>query len=233
MFQYDDDFTEEDLSKAVAVAQHNYKIKPGDLLSLQLYTNNGERIVDPNFEFLKDINVNNNLQQINPNYLVQENGQSKFPLIGQVTIENLTLLEAESKLQALYDSFYKDSYVVLNYLNKRVTVLGANGGMTIPLENQNTSLMEILALYGGLQLGSKAHNIRIIRGNYNNPEVFMVDLTTITGMKNTITDIEPGDVIYIEPWRRPLKETIRDASPFLSLASSILALTLVLQNVSK
>ncbi|MEQ8712817.1 MAG: polysaccharide biosynthesis/export family protein [Cyclobacteriaceae bacterium] len=233
LFQLDDDFTEEDLNERVFLMERNYLIKPNDLLILDVFTNDGERIIDPNNELGQGqggqqnrMNQNQNGQNIN-SYLVQNNGEIKVPVVGMVNVEGKTLIDAESQLQELFNVYYKDSYVRLSFSNKRVFVLGANGGQVIPIQNENTTLLEVLTLYGGFDFGSKANNIKVIRGDYTNPEVFEVDLTSISAMKMSIVSINPGDVIYVEPWRRPVYQSIRDISPILSLISSVIALTFV------
>ncbi|MEM6830107.1 MAG: polysaccharide export protein EpsE, partial [Bacteroidota bacterium] len=79
----------------------------------------------------------------------------------------------------------------------------------------------------GIEFGAKAQNIKLIRGDL----VYQIDLSTISGMKKTNMDVEPGDVIYIEPWRRPWLEALRDVAPALSLVSSVLTLIVVVQNL--
>ncbi len=232
MFKLDDDFTESDLAIAVAQAERNYVIQINDYLTLDVYTNKGERIVDPNFELMRELGGRNNMgQQKELTYLVQIDGTAKFPIIGQIKIDSLTLNQAEKLLQEKYDEYYKDSFVRLEYSNKRVVVLGALGGQVIPLVNENLSLVEILAVAGGPQMGSKVQNIKILRGDLSSPRVYQVDLSTISGMRDSMLDIEPGDIIYIEPWRRPFFEALKDITPVLSLLSSTLALVLVLQNL--
>ena len=50
MFRLDDEFTEEDLSEVKDGLDKNYLLKPSDRLQLNVFTNNGERLIDPNFE---------------------------------------------------------------------------------------------------------------------------------------------------------------------------------------
>ena len=231
MFKLDDDFTEQDLSSAVNQAERNYVIQIDDMLSLEVFTNDGERIVDPNNELQQNMQGQQNKQKFD--YLVKTDGKAKFPIVGQIKVDSLTLDQAESMLQKKYDEFYKQSFVKLTFNNKRVVVLGATekGSQIIPLVNENVSLVEVLAIAGGLDMGSKAQNIKVIRGNLSNPEVYQIDLSTVSGMKQSMLDIEPGDIIYIEPWRRPFIEGTKDIAPILSLLSSTLALVLVLQNL--
>ena len=231
MFKLDEEFTEQDLSSAVNQAERNYVIQIDDMLSLEVFTNDGERIVDPNNELQQNMQGMQNRPTFD--YLVKTDGTVKFPIVGQVKVDSMTLDQAELMLQKRYDEFYKQSFVKLTFNNKRVVVLGATstGGQIIPLVNENVSLVEVLAMAGGLEMGSKSQNIKVIRGKLSNPEVYQINLSTVSGMKQSMLDIEPGDIIYIEPWRRPFIEGTKDIAPILSLLSSTLALVLVLQNL--
>ena len=235
LFQLDEEFTEEDLNERVFLMERNYLIKPNDILILDVFTNDGERIIDPNNELMQgqqqnmmnqNQNQNQNGQNIN-SYLVQYTGEIKVPVLGMIQVVGKTLIDAEAQLQELFDVYYKDSYVRLSFSNNRVFVLGANGGQVIPIQNENTTLIEVLTLYGGFDFGSKANSIKVIRGDFTNPQVFEVDLTKISNMRMSIVSVNPGDVIYVEPWRRPVYQSIRDISPILSLVSSVIALTFV------
>lgn len=230
MFRLDDNFTEEDLSTATAEIEKNYLLKPSDALLLDVFTNEGERLIDPNFEMSSTSGIGNQQQQQLRDrfqYIIQADSSANFPIIGKVKLAGLTLFEAEEELASRFDIIYKDSFVKLRISNRRVFVLGAPGGRVISLPNENTSLIEVLASAEGLQLGAKAHNIKVIRGDL----VYRVDLSTVSGMMETNINIEPGDVIYIEPWRRPWIETLRDISPALSLVSSITTLIVVIQTL--
>jgi polysaccharide export outer membrane protein len=82
--------------------------------------------------------------------------------------------------------------------------------------------VEVLAMAKGLPNDAKAQNIRILRGE----QVFIVDLSTIEGYKEGNMLIQPGDIVYVEPVRRPVSEALRDYAAlftiFISLATFIL-----------
>jgi hypothetical protein len=46
-------------------------------------------------------------------------------------------------------------------------------------------------------------------------------LTTIDGMRRASLQVEPNDIIYVEPIRRPVYETLSDAQPYFSLIGSV------------
>jgi polysaccharide export outer membrane protein len=76
----------------------------------------------------------------------------------------------------------------------------------------------------GLPADSKAHNIRILRGD----TVFVADMSTIEGYTKHNIIMENGDVVYVEPVRRPFVEGIRDYGPAITLLTSISTLVIVI-----
>lgn len=205
-------------------AQRNYVIQANDYLKLAVYTNNGERIIDPDLELYKDMPVQTGNIKPDPTYLVDVNGVVKFPKLGELSLKGFTIREAEALLQKAYKEFYTDAFVTLQYINKRVVLLGAPGGAVVPLVNENVTLVEILALGKGIDNFGKAHNIRVLRGD----DIYLVDFSTIEGYRKGNMIMQHGDIVYVEPVRRPVSEAARDYGPILSLAVSISTLIIVL-----
>ncbi|MDZ4714323.1 MAG: polysaccharide biosynthesis/export family protein [Cytophagales bacterium] len=227
MLRTPEGFTSAALSKEVLHAERNYVIQQNDLLHLEVFTNKGERIIDPNPIVSQSGTTSTGTQQRpQVSYLIDLNGVAKLPVIGEMKLENLTLRQAESILQIEYEKYFKDSFVVLTFANKRVIVLGAVGGQVIPLLNHNVTLAEVLASTKGLPNEAKANNIRIVRKD----QVFQVDLSTMQGFLAGNMILEPGDIIYIEPVRRPFAEGLRDYAGLASLVISTLSLLIVVQS---
>ncbi|WP_017730233.1 polysaccharide biosynthesis/export family protein [Nafulsella turpanensis] len=223
------------LKMEVAEAERNYTIQPDDLLEVAVYTNKGERIIDPDFALMRELGAGTGQAQQNrssPKYLVQENGLVKLPMIGEIELEGYTLPQADSVLSRAYNEYYKESFVLTSFVNKRVVVLGATGGMVIPLPNENMSLLEVLALAGGIAGKGKAYNIRLISGDLDNPQVQLIDLSTIEGMRQASLQVHSGDIVYVEPMRKVLTETIRDITPVVSLVTSALTLLVIIVNLN-
>jgi polysaccharide biosynthesis/export protein len=227
------------LKSEIESIEKNYKIKENDLLDIQIYTNNGERLIDPNQEF--DIgsaqrgNVQGNAELLRPRYLVQKGGEVRLPMVGMIKLADFTLNQADSILQIAYSEFYRDAFVYTKYLNKRVFILGAisgsgaqtrGGGRVVPLENEDMNLIELLASVGGVSNESKVNNIRLIRGDLKDPYVELINLSTIEGMKKATLKLEPNDIVYIEPMRRPFLEAFRDYSSVISFLTGFASLTL-------
>lgn len=212
------------------LAEKNYKIQVDDKLKIRVYTNEGERMIDPDYELMKSIQ-NTTLAREDKEYLVLPDGTVKFPMVGQVPLQGLTLHEAEQVLEKRYANFYKEPFVTLEFTNKRVIVLGATGGQVIPLKNENMNLIEVLALAGGLNNNAKGYNIRLIRGDLKNPEVQVIDLSTIEGMKKASLQVYPGDIVYVEPVRRVISESFTEVGPYISLFLSAITLLYLIRSL--
>jgi polysaccharide export outer membrane protein len=223
MFRPGEGFVPEPIKKEALKADHNYVIQKNDVLLLEIYSNNGEKLIDPNPE-LTSTPQGSSTQKSDIKYLVDLNGIVKFPLIGEIKVEGLTLRQAEMVAQKEYSTFFKTPFVILKYENKRVIILGSPGGQVIPLVNENTSLAEVIALAKGIGIDGKAHNIRVLRED----KVYVVDFSTVEGYKSSNMIVEPGDIVYVEPVRRPLSEGVSDYRMLLTMAISAVTLITVL-----
>jgi polysaccharide export outer membrane protein len=186
-------------------------IKLGDKIQFSVFTNQGESIIDPsgNMVTAKNFGDANNNTIDKPTYDVLESGFCHFPLVGKVSVLGLKTSQLDSVLSAKYEQFYNGVYVLSKVVNKKIVILGGAGSKIIPYTT-NMTLLEAIALYGGLDDQSKGYNIRVVRGDLKQPEVKVVNLKTIADMKQSIVNLRPDDVVYIEPIRRPGTEAFRD-----------------------
>lgn len=222
------------LEAAVAEANRNYTIQANDYLEVEVATNRGEILIDPNYEIIKEIGVTGQSQRIreNPQYLVRANGAVDLPVVGSIQLAGLTLHQADSVLARRYATLYEEPYVITRYANKRVIVLGTAVGQVIPLRNENMNLIEVLALAGGITNQSRTDNIRLIRGDLRHPQVQIIDLSTLEGMQAASLKVKSGDIIYVEPVQRVVAEAIRDISPILSLITSVVTLVVLISRLN-
>lgn len=272
LFQSPTSINPEAFEKTMMAAQSNYLIQKGDYIAISVFPNNGEQIIDQTGDFLtgtpqgspsrsqggtnqQQLTTNDNgnsllnlpLIQNNslPNsYLVEEDGAITLPRIGRLVVDSLTLRQATKLITARYEKYVVNPFVVMQYLNKRVFLMGALGDRVIALRNENMSLYEVLALAGGanstnptnsfsIQRDAKTRSIRIVRNYQTDPSVLIIDLTTIEGVSKLNTNIQPNDIIYVEPRRKIDREGLNDVSAILSPITSIVALIVAITAVSR
>lgn len=212
-----------------------YKLRPGDKIQYSIYTNLGEAIIDPSGNLVSANTAAPTDAQGGvdgkPTYEISESGFCFFPVIGKLNVAGLKISELDSLLSTNYEKYYNQVYIISRVTNKRVIVLGGSGSKIIPLVNYNTSLLEIIAIYGGIGNDARAYNIRVVRGDLKNPEVTVVNLRTVDDMKNTIINIKPDDIVYIEPVRQPVMEGLREYREIFYITNSLLTIFLLIDRL--
>lgn len=224
MFSHDDNFVAAQLNAQARALETNYTIQPNDLLNVKVYTKNGEMIIDPEYELTRT--TNNRENRPDPEYLVRLDGSIYLPMVGDVNIEGLTIHDANLRLIKLYSEYFVDPYVITNYTNKRITILGAPGGQIIPLENENITIAEVLAMSGGMDKTGNASAIKLIRDD----EVFLIDFSTVKGYYESNQIVKAGDIIYIEPINRALADNAGTIALVLSMLTTTITLLVLVTN---
>ena len=193
-----------------------------DIIQFRFFTNNGQRILD--LSASSDPGQN---QLFNPNnaisYVIQKDSLINFPAIGKVNIVGKSIREAELFLESSYSNLYVNPFVQISVTNRRVIVFPGNGGdaKVLYLANNNTTLLEAIALAGGIAERGRASRIKLIRKNDNGQrQVYRIDLSTIEGLKYTDILVQANDYIYIEPVPEIGRELLKEVAPIVSLISS-------------
>ena len=208
------------------IASPGYRIAPNDLLTFQLYSNNGQRLLamtagstdSKNGPYMQQMQQNNQLT-----YLVRPDGILELPEIGAVRLEGLTLDEAESLLEEAYSSYYKFPYAVLRVTNNRVLLFPGDSGkaQVITLANMNTTLLEVLALAGGIGSRGNASKVKLIRKTDTGNDVYLMDLSTIDGLESARLVVQANDIVYVEPLPQLVREATESLSPITALISTL------------
>jgi polysaccharide export outer membrane protein len=196
------------------------KIGANDLIEFHLFSNDGFKLID-----LTSANGSVSIFQGSTlQYVVENEGTVKLPVLGETMIVGLTIREAETMLEEKYAKYYVKPFVILKVANKRVIVFPGAGSSAkqIALSNNHTTLIELIAIAGGLPEYAKAYKIKVIRGDPKKPLVYLIDLSKISGIALANMVVQPNDIIYVEPRIRVVTELIKELDPILTLISSTL-----------
>lgn len=208
-----------------------YRIAPNDIVGFSVFTNDGFKLVDLTTGVTtmtatggggsQNFNSNNSTR-----FPVDVEGFVKLPIIGKVKVLDLTVREAERLLEDKYAVYYNKPFVMLNVVNRRVMVFPGTGGAgkVVLLENENTTLIEALALAGGITETGQANIIKLIRGDSRNPQVHLIDLSTVEGMKQSNLLLQANDIIYVEPVKRVSRGVLAEITPLVGIVTSLLLL---------
>jgi len=221
-----------------------YRIAIDDEISIQMYSNDGYNFISLTGGGGNNTNQNRGRGANSGNPSTNgENGNSgmffkvrldstiKVPLIGRIPVVGLTLNELENNIEHILKKQFNSPFAVVQVSNRRVYLFqGGNTAQVIFLQNENSNLFEILATVGGVSEESNASRIKLIRGDFENPDIYLIDLSTIDGIKTANLNLKAGDIIYIDPFINYGNRITTDIASILSLLSSILLVYSVTQN---
>jgi len=205
-----------------------YKLAPNDYLSIHVFSGKGAMVFDYSTSSVDRMPL---YMGFDLYYVVRPDGTVDLPIIGVVTIAGKTIPEAQDFLASMYTN-YVNPFVILKVLNRRCMVFTGEGsiGTVVPLLNPNISLIEAIALAGGIQERGNAAKIKLIRRVGDKDYVYRINLRTIEGIQDARTVVQAGDIIYVEPVPQLANEFVRDIAPIVSLVSSTLVLYFVVTN---
>jgi len=227
--------TKKDYPYAVAedTLARDHLIKTGDILTFRLFSNQGFKIID--LSTLDD--GNQARQQINSQnafpYLVEADSSINLPILGRIKIVGFNLKEAEAMLETRYSDYYQEPYILLQIQNRRITVFPGKGGdaKVVPITNEYITIVEALALAGGISDGGKAHRVKVFRGDLKNPEVFEVDMSSAIGLAEAnMHYIRANDIVYVEPSYFVAKQVLSAAGQIMALITNSIATYLIVTN---
>lgn len=207
------------------IGSTEYKLAPNDIISLSVYTNDGYKLIDLTTSTTSPTGLGGGgVSSIGTKYTIDIDGFVKLPIIGRVKVKDLTIRDAEKMLEQQFATYYTKPFITLTVTNRRVLVFPGIGGAgkVVTLENENTTLIEALALAGGIAETGKAYKIKLIRGDSKHPQVQLIDLSTVEGMTQTNMLMQANDIIYVEPVPRVSQGILAQITPIVGILTSFL-----------
>lgn len=214
-----------------------YRLAPDDRFFFKLSTNNGKRTIDMSAGVMPEGSVGGGMMRQGGggsgiDYIIRPDGIAELPVLGEVAIAGLTIKESQDLLADLYGKEYEDPFVQLEVTNRRVIVFPGDAGAAkvVAIKNNNTTLLEVIALSGGISDRGKAKKIKVMRKTSSGRKIYEVDLSTMEGIKYADMIVQANDYIYVEPTGRLLRETLSEFAPVLSLVNTVFFFVSIFSN---
>ena len=98
-------------------------------------------------------------------YLVDQNGNIEFPVLGTIHVEGLTRLKLQDKIKEMLVSggYISDPFVMVRFRNFKIFFLGSNGGKAITVPNERCTFLEALALSGDMNIQTDRSKVAVLR----------------------------------------------------------------------
>lgn len=169
-------------------------------------------------------------------YLVSQDGNIKFPVLGDIPAEGLTQKQLENKIAKMLGDkkLLFDPIVTSRFLNFRVTVLGeVNHPGVINVPSEQISILEAIGQAGDLTIYGLRDNVILIRQEGPDKLVKRLNLTSSQLLQSPYYFLKSNDVLYVEPGRAKIASTDQTRQILPIIFSGISVIVIILNSLLK
>ena len=155
-------------------------------------------------------------------FLVDEQGNLQYPVLGDIDARNLTVVELREHLRQGLETLFRSPFVTITPLF-RMSVLGEVRSPGLYTVDPTLSVLDVIAMAGGPVPGGNMGKVRLMRGGT------ALQVSFSQGGSLQQMGVRSGDQIYV-----PRKSfTAQDLNMLLSVAQLALTITVLVVTVGK
>lgn len=187
---------------------YDSRIMPKDALTI--YINTTDPAASKPFNLISQSGTSGNTGTLP--YLVDNNGNIEFPVLGTVHVAGMTRKECEQMLVGRMKAYLAETeipIVTVQMSSYHVTVLGeVGGGGVIPVNYEKMNILEALASAGDLTMFGRRDNILLIREDeHGERSMHRINICDANIVNSPYFYVQQNDIIYVEPLKVKARNT--------------------------
>ena len=222
---------------------YDAKIMPKDLLSITVNTTDPLAAAPFNLTVQSPLNTNvkemyTTTQPSLQQYLVNNQGEIDFPVLGKLKVGGMTKNEAESMIREKLQPYLKETPIVtVRMANYKISVMGevAKPG-TFTITNEKVNIMEALAMAGDMTVYGQRDKVKLIREDaQGNRQVIPLNLNDADIIVSPYYYLQQNDVVYVTPNKTKAKNASISNSTtiWFSVVGTLVALASLIVTIAK
>ena len=208
---------------------YDARIMPKDLLTITVSTTDPQASVPFNLTVQSAVSQNSTSLTSQPamqQYLVNNDGEIDFPVLGRLKVGGLTKNQAEDLIREGLKPYLKEApSVTVRMANYKISVLGeVNRPGTFTVSNEKVNVLEALAMAGDMTVYGVRDNVKLIREDATGKrEIMLLDLTKSDLILSPYFYLQQNDILYVTPNKTKAKNSdIGNTTTTVISATSIL-----------
>ncbi len=186
---------------------YDAKIMPKDILTITVSTTNPEAATPFNLTVSNTLNSTGQMYSgsgVLQTYLVDNDGDIDYPVIGTIKVAGLTKNECQELVKSKIKAFLAEEenpIVTVRMSSYRVTIIGeVRSPGVIPVGTEKMSILEALASAGDLTIYGKRDNVMLIREEANGQKtIHRLNLNDANIISSPYYYLQQNDIVYVEP----------------------------------
>ena len=223
---------------------YDAKIMPKDLLTIVVSCTNPELAIPFNLTVASNggIAVSTSsyvtTQPVLQPYLVDNEGNINFPVLGELKLGGLTKREAEQLIIDKLKPYMKETPIVtVRMVNYKISVIGeVTRPGTFTISNEKVNLLEALAMAGDMTVYGLRDNVKLIREDANGKQqIVTLDLNKAETILSPYYWLQQNDIVYVTPNKAKARNSDvgNSTSLWFSATSILVSIVSLLVNILK
>ena len=221
--------------------EYDAHIMPKDLLTITVNTSDPDAAIPFNLTVATPITANSKNLTSQPSlqqYLVDNNGNIDFPVLGTLHIGGLTKSQAENMIKEKLKTYIKEDPIVnVRMANYKISVMGevASPG-TFTITNEKVNIMEALAMAGDMTVYGQRDKVKLIREDaQGNRQVIPLNLNDADIIVSPYYYLQQNDVVYVTPNKTKAKNAgiSNSTTIWFSVVGTLVSLVSLIVTIAK
>ena len=223
---------------------YDARIIPKDLLTIVVSCTNPELAIPFNLTVASNAAMAASTssyvttQPILQPYLVDNEGNINFPVLGELKLGGLTKKEAERLIIDKLKPYMKEIPIVtVSMVNYKISVIGEVGRPgTFTISNEKVNLLEALAMAGDMTVYGLRDNVKLIREDANGKQqIVTLNLNNAETILSPYYWLQQNDIVYVTPNKAKARNSDvgNSTSLWFSATSILVSIVSLLVNILK
>ena len=219
--------------------EYDARIMPKDLLTISVSCSEPEAALPFNLVVPASqtgINSTNLVSQPTlQNYLVNNQGEIVFPVLGTLKVGGMTTQETSELIVGKLERYLKERPIVtVRLVNYKISVIGEVSRPGVyTVNNEQVNVFEAVAMAGDLTIYGKRDNVRIIRTVDGKQKLITINLNDENIIYSPDFYLRQNDIVYVEP-NKAKKQSANIGSStnlLISITSILISLAGLMVNI--
>lgn len=221
---------------------YDAKIMPKDLLTIVVSCTSPELAIPFNLTVASNAGIAVSTssyvttQPVLQPYLVDNEGNINFPVLGELKLGGLTKREAEQLIIDKLKPYMKETPIVtVRMVNYKISVIGeVTRPGTFTISNEKVNLLEALAMAGDMTVYGLRDNVKLIREDANGKQqIVTLDLNKAETILSPYYWLQQNDIVYVTPNKAKARNSDvgNSTSLWFSATSILVSIVSLLVNI--
>lgn len=212
-------------------------IQPKDQLSIVVSSKNPELVAMFNLPVVSyqagsEFETGTSQQRL-MGYVVDNNGQIEFPVLGTLDVAGLTRWELSEKITKMLidQKLLSDAVVIVEFLNFKVSVIGEVAAPgTYGIQGDKVTVLQAISMARDLTIFGERENVTVIRERDGERVFYEINLCDVNLFKSPAYYLQQNDIVYVQPNKNKARQStvddkgLRMTSIFVSGGSLLVSL---------